>query len=54
MKSNNLLAYIWMPWIYECTGTVGNPAPNITANSKYAVQNIDISYYTIFNINENL
>lgn len=49
-QKNNLPSYIWSKYIPECTGFVGNIAPNIKVNSKYAVKNIPTSYYTTFNI----
>ena len=54
-QNKDLPAYVWVPSYLTCSKVIiGNLAPNVTVNSRYAVQNIDTSYYTTFKINSDL
>lgn len=54
-QNKDLLAYVWVPSYLTCSSTiVGNPAPNIKVKSKYALTEVNSSYYTTFNINKDL
>ena len=53
LNEEKTIGYIYGPYL-GCTGTVGNFAPYIKTKSRYAVQNINMAYYTKFNVNKNL